>query len=116
MDGSPKASITTVRRERVYGWWISIGVGVAVMVGHAALRVLTHRLALRQTDRRSFLLFELGGLGARMVLVLGAVTLVLAFIPVRKGAFVGTVLFLLLLSMLFELRLVLRQLDREALE
>lgn len=98
------------------GWWFSIGVGVAVMAAHGALRVFTHRLALRQSRGRSFLLYELVGLGGRMVLVLSAVTVVLAMVPVHKAAFVGTVLLLLVVSMLFELRLVLQHLDHGGLE
>lgn len=51
-----------------------------------------------------------------MALVLGAVTVVLVGVPVHTTAFVGTVLLLLVLSMLFELRLVLQHLDRGGLE
>ncbi len=97
-------------------WWLGIVVGAGVMGIHALLRVLTHWWAVRRADGRRFLLFELGGLGVRMVLVLSAVGLILAFVPVHEGAFVGTVLFLLLLSMAVELRLVVRRIDRGALD
>jgi hypothetical protein len=93
-------------------WWLSIGAGIGVIGGHAALRVLTHSLALSRSTRSAFLLFELGGLGARMALVFGAVAGVLLYAPVHETAFVGTVLVLLIVSMIVELRLVLRRMDR----
>lgn len=96
-------------------WWLSIGIGMGVIGGHAALRVLTHRLALSRSTRSTFLLFELGGLGARMALVFGAVTGVLLYGPVHEAVFVGTVLVLLVLSMVVETRLILRRMDRDAL-
>lgn len=93
------------------GWLASIGVGVGVMAGHGALRMLTHRLALRQTSVRSFLLFELGGLGVRMVLVFAAVAAVLLHGSVQTVWFVGTVLTLLILSMIVETRFIYREMD-----
>jgi hypothetical protein len=93
-------------------WWLSIAAGGLVMGGHAALRVLTHRLALTRSTRRAFLLLELGGLGARMALVFGAVALVLLLVPVHKAAFVGTVLALLVVSTGMEVRLILRRMER----
>jgi len=83
-------------------WWLGIGVGVGVMGGYAALRVWGNRLARRQSDVRAFLLVELGGLGGRLLLVLGAVALVVGLVPVHVGAFVGTVLSLLTLSIALE--------------
>lgn len=96
-------------------WWLGIGIGIGLMGGHAALRLLTHRLALRRADAHSFLLFELGGLGGRMVLLLCAVALVLTLVPVDEAAFVGTVLLLLVISLIVEVRLVVRHLNRDAL-
>lgn len=96
-------------------WWFSIGAGVLLMAGHAGLRVLTHRLALRASARRVFLVLELGGLGGRMALVFGAVALVLLYTPVHETAFVGTVLVLLILSMILETRLILRRMERGTL-
>ncbi len=96
-------------------WWLGIGVGIGVMGGHAALRAVTHRLALRRSTQRAFLLVELGGLGGRMVLLFGAVAFILLYIPVHQGAFVGTVLLLLVASMVFEVYLIFRHLDRNAL-
>jgi hypothetical protein len=90
-------------------WWLSIGAGIGVMSGHALLRVLTHRLALSRSTRKGFLLLELGGLGARMALVFGAVALILLYAPVHAAAFVGTVLVLLVLSMILEARLIFRR-------
>lgn len=96
-------------------FWFSIGAGALLMAGHAALRVLTHRLALDRSTRKAFLLLELGGLGARMALVFGAVALVLLSVPVHEKAFVGTVLVLLVLSMGLETRFILRRMDQGAL-
>lgn len=90
-------------------WWLGIGVGVGVMCGYAALRLWIHRCARRRPDVRSFLLVELGGLAGRMVLVLSAVGLVLAFVPVHPEAFVATVLALLVLSIAVETALVARR-------
>jgi len=83
-------------------WWLGIGVGIGVMGGYAALRGWARRLARRQSDVRAFLLVELGGMGGRAVLVLGAVALVVGLVPVHVGAFVGTVLSLLTLSIVLE--------------
>ena len=96
-------------------WWLSIGGGILIVGGHAGLRVLTHRLALRASARQAFLLLELGGLGIRMALVFGAVALVLLYAPVHETVFVGTVLVLLILSMILEARLIFRRMDRESL-
>lgn len=96
-------------------WWLSIGIGVGVITLHAAARILTHHLALRASGRRTFVLVELGGLGARMALVFGAVALILLLIPVREGAFVGTVIILLIVSMVVETHLIVRHMDRGAL-
>lgn len=89
-------------------WWIGIAVGIGVMAVHAALRLLTHRLAGRYSGM-SFLIVELGGLGGRMLLLMVAVALVLVFAPLSEVAFVGTVLFLLVLSIILEARLILRE-------
>lgn len=92
-------------------WWLGIGAGVVVMAGHAVLRVLTHRIALERGGQRSFLLVELGGLGVRMALVFGAVAGGLLYVPVHEVTFVGTVLLLLVLSMILETRLIIRHLN-----
>lgn len=105
----------TPTRRMTLTWWLSIGAGIGVMSVHAGLRVFTHRLALGRSTRSLFLLLELGGLGARMILVFGAVALTLLYAPVHPVAFVGTVIALLILSMVFEARLVLRRMEREEL-
>lgn len=92
-------------------WWLGIGIGVGVIGLHAGARILTHRFALRASDRRTFLFVELGGLGGRMALVFGAVALVLLYAPVHEGAFVTTVIVLLIASMILETRVIVRQLD-----
>lgn len=108
------------RRQRVEGtmedsWWLGIGMGLIVIGLHAAARALTHRLAFWVSGRHTFLLFELGGLGGRMGLVLGAVALVLLYVPVQEVAFVGTVIALLLASMIAEVRYIIRRIDRDTL-
>ena len=57
----------------------------------------------------TFVAVELGGLAVRLVGVLAAVALVLALVPVHTGAFVGTVLTLLALSIAVEAALVARR-------
>jgi len=89
-------------------WWLGVATGVAVMGGHALLRVLTHHLALRQGDRQRFLVIELSGLGVRMLALLGAVALILTLVPIHEEAFVGAVLLLLVLSIAVETRLLFR--------
>lgn len=92
-------------------WWLSIGAGGLVIGAHAAFRVFTHRLALRCSARRTFLLAELGGLGARMMIAFVGVALGLAYAPVHEGIFVGTVLVLLVLSMGIETHAIFRRMD-----
>jgi hypothetical protein len=95
--------------------WLGIGAGGLVMAAHATFRVFTHRLALSRSTRQGFLLLELGGLGARMALVFGAVALVLLYAPVHEETFVGTVLVLLVVSMGLETRFILRRMEEGAL-
>lgn len=83
-------------------------VGIGVMAVHAALRLLTHRVAGRYSGT-AFLVVELGGLGGRMLLLMGAVALVLLCTRVPKIPFVGTVLLILVLSIIVETRLILRE-------
>ncbi len=92
-------------------WWLGIAIGVGVMGGYAALRLLTHRLAQRQSDVRAFLVVELGGLLGRVTLVLGGVAFVLVLVPVNVAAFVGTVVSLLVLSIIAETALIARHLS-----
>jgi hypothetical protein len=92
-------------------WWLGVAIGMGVMGGYAALRLLTHRLAQRQRDVRSFLAVELGGLLGRVMLVLGSVVLVLGFAPVNAAAFAGTVVSLLILSIVVEVGLLVRHLS-----
>ncbi|MFB6099443.1 MAG: hypothetical protein ABEK84_10095 [Salinibacter sp.] len=97
-------------------WSLGIGLGILVIGLHASMRMLTHYLSFRTSDQYTFLFLELGGLGGRMMIVFGAVALVLLFVPVHAVAFVGTVLLLLVLSMVVETRLIARRTDRNALE
>jgi len=105
------ARASRTRRMTLTGW-LSIGAGLGVMGGHALLRVLTHRFALSRPTPKGFLMLELGGLGARMLLVFGAVALVLLYTPVRPAVFVGTVLVLLLLSIILEARRMYQRMER----
>lgn len=92
-------------------WWLSIGAGGLVMGVHVALRVCTHRLALRCSGQHTFLFVELGGLGGRMAITFVGAALGLAYAPVHDGAFVGTVLALLVLSVGIEARAIVRRMD-----
>jgi len=92
-------------------WWPGIGMGILVMGLHTAVRLGAHYFSLRTADQRVFFFFELGGLGGRMLLVLGAVALVLLLIPVHPIAFVGTVIVLLIVSMIVETGFMLRRAD-----
>jgi len=93
------------------GWslWLGIGMGIAVIGGHAVLRLGGHRLARTASDPQRFLVFELGGLGVRMALVLGAIGLVLLYLPVHKVGFAVTVTMLLLVSVGMEVRHIRRR-------
>jgi hypothetical protein len=84
------------------------------MGAYALLRVLTHRVARRRRDVRTFLLVELGGLGGRMALMLGVVAIVLLFLPVHPEAFAVTVCGLLVLCLGVEVGLIVRNLDEYA--
>lgn len=95
--------------------WIGIGAGIATIGLHAGTRLFTHYLSLQTSGRRLFLLMELGGLGGRMLLVFGAVTIVLLYAPVHEVAYVSTVIVLLLGSMAVEVRLIVRRMDQGTL-
>lgn len=83
--------------------WLGAAVGLAVMAVYTIIRVVTHRWSRQSSQTRSLLILELGGLGLRMVLLLGVVTLVFACTSVHKKAFAGTVLVLLVLSLIFDI-------------
>lgn len=92
--------------------WLGIAVGVGVVALHAATRIFTHHLALRAPNRQEFVVWELGGLSGRMALVFCAVAVILLYAPVHAVSFTSTVLVLLLLSMVVEVRLIVRAMDR----
>lgn len=94
-----------------HSWWLGIGLGLGVAGLHAAARRLVHHLARRASRQRTFLVVELGGLGGRMLLVLGAVAVVLLFAPVHRAAFVGTVAVALVVGLLMEVRTMARRTD-----
>lgn len=96
-------------------WWLGIAAGLLVIGGHAALRIFTHRMALRRDTWRAFMTLELGGLAGRMAFVFLAAALVLGTVPVHETVFVGTVLALLVLSMGYEVRVIVRRMDQGAL-
>ncbi len=94
-----------------YSWWLGIGAGVGIMGVHAAVRLWAHALARRAADVRTFLVWELGGLGVRMMLVLVGSGGILLTAPVHPVVFVGTVVTLLVLSMILEVRRLLYRMD-----
>ncbi|PSQ97030.1 MAG: hypothetical protein BRD55_03720 [Bacteroidetes bacterium SW_9_63_38] len=83
--------------------WLAVAVGVGVMAGQAALRVCTHRLSRRASDAHTALAVEVGGVVVRMGGVLAGMALVFIFTPVHEEAFAGTVLALLVLSLVVEI-------------
>jgi uncharacterized membrane protein YqjE len=83
--------------------WLAAAVGIVVMAGHAALRVFTHRLSRRASNVHAALRLEVGGLVLRMLLLLAGMVLVLAFTSIHEKAFAGTVLALLVLSLIVEI-------------
>lgn len=76
-------------------FWMSAGIGAGLGVGYGAAAYAMGRLALRY-ERQRFLALCLGGMLLRMVGMLAAVGLVVAFVPVRPAPFavalVGAVL------------------------
>jgi len=92
-----------------YSWWLGLGLGVGVVGLHAAVRRIAHHFAQRASDQRTFLLWEIGGLGARMTVVLGTVALVLLSVPVNRVTFVATVVFLLVLTLGSEVLILARR-------
>jgi hypothetical protein len=108
-------SIAEVPGDMDASWWLGIGVGIAIMGLHTVVRIGAHYFSLRTDDQRAFFLLELGGLGGRMLLVFGAVALVLLFVPVHPVAFVGTVIVLLIASIIVETCLMLRPQDQDRL-
>lgn len=83
--------------------WLAAAVGIVVMAGHAALRVWTHWLSRRSSNVHAALRLEVGGLVLRMAVLLGGMGLVFAFTSVHEKAFAGTVLALLVLSLIVEI-------------
>lgn len=94
-------------------WWLGIGLGVGIFALHTAGRILAHSLSSQASDQRTALLLEMGGLGGRMLFVFVAVALVLLFVPVHPASFAVTVIALLLLGMVVEVRLVAQGTERD---
>jgi len=97
------------------GLWLGLGGGVVTAGLHAAARVLTHYVALRVSGRKTFLVIELGGLGARMGLVFVVMILVLLYAPVHVPTYVGTLLSLLFVSIAFEIWMIVRRMRQDGL-
>jgi hypothetical protein len=94
-------------------WWLGIGLGIGVIGLHTAGRILAHYFSFRASEQGAFLLLEMGGLGARMFVVFGAVALVLLFVPVHPVAFMGTVIVLLILGMVGETYLIAHRMGQD---
>lgn len=97
------------------GVWLGLGSSVATVGLHVAARVLTHYLALQKSSRKAFLVVELGGLGGRMGLVFVGMMLILLYLPVHVPTFVGTLLGLLFVSIVFEIWMIVRRMKRDGL-
>ncbi|MEF8815763.1 MAG: hypothetical protein V5A20_02890 [Salinibacter sp.] len=82
---------------------------------HAAARMLTHYVALQASSRKAFVVVELGGLGGRMGLVFVVMILVLLYAPVHVPTYVGTLVCLLIASLVFEVWMIVRRMERDGL-
>ncbi len=97
------------------GLWLGLGGGVATVGLHVLARMLTHYAALRASDRETFLIIELGGLGGRMGLVFVVMIVVLLYAPVHVPTYVGTLLGLLFVSLAFEIWMIVRRMRQDGL-
>ncbi len=68
--------------------WTSIVLGVALGLANAAASFLSYRLA-RSKPQGTFMVIVFGGMVARMFVVLALLALVIIFVPISQGAFVG---------------------------
>lgn len=97
------------------GVWLGLGGSIATMGLHAVARMLTHRVALKTSSRKTFVAVELGGLGGRMGLVFAVMILVLLYAPVHVPTYVGTLVCLLIVSTVFEVWTIVRRMERDGL-
>ncbi len=97
------------------GLWLGLGGGVATVGLHVLARMLTHYAALRASDRETFLIIELGGLGGRMGLVFVVMIVVLLYAPVHVPTYVGTLLGLLFVSIAFEIWMIVLRMRQDGL-
>lgn len=93
--------------------WFSVLLGAVVGVVYGAIAYVSHRLALGMQGT-SFLAFALGGMLARMVLVLVLVGLTLAFVNVDPIGFAVTLAVVLLGVLAGEALLLKRRLADQA--
>ena len=89
-------------------WSACLGGGIGII--YAGLAYLTQRLAVR-LDGSQFMSVVVGGMFARMLLLLVLVGLVLAFVPVQPLPFVGALVVILLLGLGFDIWWMLRHLQ-----
>lgn len=82
------------------GLWPSVGLGVGFGLAYLALSLITHRLARRFGVHA--IQVELGGVVARLLIALLGVTVVLAVVPVTRGAFVLAFLATFALGLVFD--------------
>ena len=86
---------------------MSIGLGIAIGAAYGITAYISHRLAMRFSDR-SFLNVVLGSMLLRMLLLLIVVTLCAWLLPLELMSFTIALVGSLLVSMILEVAYVLR--------
>ena len=94
-------------------FWASIGLGAGFGLAYIALSLLTHRIA-RKAGRLEIQV-ELVGIGARLLMALIGVTIVLLALPVVRGAFVLAFLATFTLGLVFDTIRAVRRAARASL-
>lgn len=89
-------------------FWASLVVGIGLGAANGALSVVIARLALTR-PQKAFLAIVLGGMAVRMVALLVIVALVLLFVPVQVGPFVGGLLVAFMLGLVAEARFLMKR-------
>ena len=79
--------------------WMSIGLGMGLALLYGLASVLTYRRALRAQTQQQFTAIAIGGVVLRILGTLAAFAVLIVWLPIAAGAFVGTffVVFLMIL-------------------
>lgn len=89
---------------------VLLSVGLALLIGclYGVMLFVTLRRALRETGQRMMVIF-LGGMLVRFVVLLLAVGIVVALVPVRAAIFLGVLVPLLIILIALEVASVMRR-------